>query len=227
VLVSGAGKQSQSSLAPPAQRTIATTAAAILMMLSALPGEVAAETIESALARAYQGNPQLNAQRAIVRQNDEGVAQALSGYRPTLSATASVGEQYTNQTGLFPAVPPALPNSLAYTVKGVTTPRSVGVNAGQTLFNGQQTVNQVRKAESQVSAARETLRVMEESVLLSGHPPEQGKRGAAAAQRRTGPRPNAGQCHSSLGPIAGGESTGRSRHPPERRSGARARRRSQ
>jgi outer membrane protein len=35
------------------------------------------------------------------------------------------------------------------------------------LFNGQQTANQVRKAESQVSAARETLRVMEESVLLS------------------------------------------------------------
>ena len=68
-------------------------------MLSALPGEVAAETIESALARAYQGNPQLNAQRAIVRQNDEGVAQALSGYRPTLSATATVGEQKTNQTG--------------------------------------------------------------------------------------------------------------------------------
>ena len=153
---------------PPVQRTIATTAAAILITLSALPSEVAAETIESALARAYQGNPQLNAQRAIVRQNDEGVAQALSGYRPTLSATASVGEQYTNQTGVFPAVPPALPNSLAYTIKGVTTPRSVGVNAGQTLFNGQQTANQVRKAESQVSAARETLRVMEESVLLSG-----------------------------------------------------------
>ena len=97
-------------------------------MLSALPSKVAAESIESALARAYQGIPQLNAQRAIVRQNDEGVAQALSGYRPTLSATASVGEQYTNQTGVFPAVPPALPNSLAYTIKGVTTPRSVGVN---------------------------------------------------------------------------------------------------
>jgi outer membrane protein len=155
-------------LEPPVQRTIATTAAAILITLSALPSEVAAETIASALARAYQGKPQLNAQRAIVRQNDEGVAQALSGYRPTLSATASVGEQYTNQTGVFPAVPPALPNSLAYTIKGVTTPRSVGVNAGQTLFNGQQTANQVRKAESQVSAARETLRVMEESVLLSG-----------------------------------------------------------
>jgi outer membrane protein len=131
------------------------------------PSELAAETMESALARAYQGNPQLNAQRAIVRQNDEGVSQALSGYRPTLSATASVGEQYTNETGVFPPAPPQLPNGIAFTIKGYTTPRSVGVNGGQTLFNGQQTANKVRKAESQVSAARETLRVMEESVLLS------------------------------------------------------------
>jgi outer membrane protein len=139
----------------------------IAIMVAAVPGEAAAETMESALARAYQGNPQLNAQRAIVRQNDEGVSQALSGYRPTLSATASVGQQYTNQTGVFPPVPPTLPNGIAFAIKGMTTPRSVGVNAGQTLFNGQQTANQVRKAEGQVSAARETLRVMEESVLLS------------------------------------------------------------
>ena len=65
---------------------------AVVLALAA-PSNLAAETMESVLARAYQGNPQLNAQRAIVRQNDEGVSQALSGYRPTLSATASVGEQ--------------------------------------------------------------------------------------------------------------------------------------
>ena len=104
-----ARKRPQSSLALPVQRTVATrieavsitvlTAAAILV--ATLPGTASAETMELALARAYQGNPQLNAQRAIVRQNDEGVSQALSGYRPTLSATASVGEQYTNQTGVF------------------------------------------------------------------------------------------------------------------------------
>ena len=133
----------------------------------AAPADLAAETLESALARAYQGNPQLNAQRAIVRQSDEGVPQALSGYRPTLSATASVGEQYTNESGVFPPVPPQLPNGINFNVKGYTTQRSVGVAGGQTLFNGQQTANNVRKAESQVSAARETLRLMEESVLLS------------------------------------------------------------
>ncbi len=123
--------------------------------------------MESALARAYQGNPQLNAQRTIVRQNDEGVSQALSGYRPTLSATASVGEQYTNETGVIPPIPPGLPNGVTFNVKGVTTQRAVGLNGAHTLFNGEQTANKVRKAESQVSAARETLRMMEESVLLS------------------------------------------------------------
>ncbi len=60
-----------------------------------------------------------------------------------------------------------MPNGINFNVKGFTTPRAVGVNGTQTLFNGQQTANKVRKAESQVSAARETLRMMEESVLLS------------------------------------------------------------
>ena len=42
----------------------------------------AAETLESALVQAYQNNPTLNSQRAAVRATDEGVPQALSGYRP-------------------------------------------------------------------------------------------------------------------------------------------------
>jgi len=119
------------------------------------------------LAKAYEGNPQLNAQRAIVRQNDEGVAQALSGYRPSLSATASVAKQFTNTTEVFPPLPPVAPNGFSFSVKGYTNPTAVGLNGSQTLFNGERTANNVRKAESQVSAARETLRMMEESVLLA------------------------------------------------------------
>ena len=132
-----------------------------------MPRPAAAETMESALARAYSGNPQLNAQRAIVRQTDEGVAQALSGYRPTLSATATLGEQYSNVSEIIPPLPPNLPNGIQFSAKGYTTPTSVGVSGSETLFNGERTANNVRKAESQVSAARETLRMMEESVLLS------------------------------------------------------------
>jgi outer membrane protein len=167
VIGSGARKRSQSSPFEVIRGKVATLFAAAAVCALLHPGELAAETLEAALARAYQGNPQLNAQRAIVRQNDEGVPQALSGYRPTLSATASVGEQFTNTTGVIPPIPPALPNGVSYSVKGYTRPYSAGVNGAQTLFNGGQNANKVRKAESQVSAARETLRLMEQSVLLS------------------------------------------------------------
>jgi len=56
-------------------------------------GVAVAETLESALVQAYQNNPSLNSQRAFVRATDEGVPQALSGYRPKITVTASGGEQ--------------------------------------------------------------------------------------------------------------------------------------
>ena len=127
-----------------------------------------AETIKSALAKAYKSNPQLNAQRAIVRQVDENVAQALAGTRPSISATVNAGKQYTNTTEEFPPIPgTALTSGASVNIKGTTTPRSAGVSASQTLFDGFQTGNRTRAAESQVMAARETLRVLEQSVLLS------------------------------------------------------------
>ena len=143
---------------------VAIAVLAVAMMSS---GAAPAETIESAMARAYQNNPQLNAQRAIVRQADEGVAQALSGYRPTIGASASIGRECTDTTEEFPPIPGTpLTQSTAVRIKGPTNPRSVGINASQSLFNAK-TPNQTRAAESKVFAARETLRVMEQSVLLS------------------------------------------------------------
>ena len=53
----------------------ATIAAAAIMGTA---GHAAADTLLGAIAQAYQVNPQLNSQRAIVRQTDEGVPQALS-----------------------------------------------------------------------------------------------------------------------------------------------------
>ena len=70
--------------------------AAVLLMASMGPVPVLADTIEAALVRAYQNNPQLNAQRASVRVTDENVPQALSGYRPKIGVTASLGYQYTD-----------------------------------------------------------------------------------------------------------------------------------
>ena len=48
-----------------------------------------------------------------------------------------------------------------------SAPRSAGLTVSQTLYNGQQTANRTRAAQSQVSGTREGLRVLEQSVLLS------------------------------------------------------------
>src|SRR4029453_1630883 len=50
---------------------------------------------------------------------------------------------------------------------GNVTARTVGITGTQTLFNGFQTGNRTRQAESQVFASRETLRNTDQTVLLS------------------------------------------------------------
>src|SRR6185437_10534401 len=139
-------------------------AAAVLLLALADPAPALADTIEAALVRAYQSNPQLNAQRAQVRSTDENVPQALSGYRPKVAVTASAGYQYTDTL----TTAGGTPNTIVRTeTHGANPPRSVGLTINQTLFNGRQTANKTRAAESQVSGAREALRVLEQTVLFS------------------------------------------------------------
>ena len=126
----------------------------------------AADTLEWALVQAYQNNPSLNAQRASLRATDENVPQALSGYRPKLSVTANGGYDYSS-TLAHTVNQQVFPNSVNYT--NFAEPyqqRGVAATASQTLYNGNQTANKVRQAESQVMGARETLRVTEQQVLL-------------------------------------------------------------
>src|SRR5207248_2882184 len=139
-------------------------AAAVLLIACAGPTPVLADTIEAALVRAYQNNPQLNAQRASVRSTDENVPQALSGYRPKVALTASAGYQYTDTNLTSGGSPTAIVRT---EVHGANAPRAAGLTVTQTLYNGNQTANKTRAAESQVSGAREGLRVLDEAVLLS------------------------------------------------------------
>jgi outer membrane protein len=139
-------------------------AAAVLLMACADLTPALADTIEAALVRAYQNNPQLNAQRASVRVTDENVPQALSGYRPKVSLTASAGIQYTDTNVTSGGSPTTIVRTETH---GVDPPRSAGLTISQTLYNGGQTANKTRAAESQVSGAREGLRVLDEAVLLS------------------------------------------------------------
>ena len=145
-------------------KLVTGAAAAVLLLACMGPAPVLADTIEAALVRAYQNNPQLNAQRAAVRSTDENVPQALSGYRPKVALTASLGYQYTDINSTQGGTPTQLVRT---EIHGANPPRAAGLTVTQTLFNGNQTANRTRAAESQVSGAREGLRVLEQSVLLS------------------------------------------------------------
>jgi len=145
-------------------KVVTGAAAAVLLLAYMGPKPVLADTIEAALVRAYQNNPQLNSQRASVRSTDENVPQALSGYRPKVAVTASAGYQYTDTNS---TVGGSATEIVRTEYHGTNPPRTAGVTVTQTLYNGSQTANKTRAAESQVSGAREALRVLEQTVLLS------------------------------------------------------------
>src|SRR6202000_2558186 len=123
------------------------------------PTGAQAESLSEALAKAYQNNPQLNAERARQRATDENVPQALAGYRPQIVASLSYGLQ---------AVRNLLPDN---TIQGATLkPWVIGLTVTQTLFNGYKTANSVRVAEFQVQSGREALRNFGQGVLLDAVP---------------------------------------------------------
>jgi outer membrane protein len=140
-------------------RVLTGTAAAVVLLGQLVAIPVLADTMEGALLRAYRNNPQLNAQRASVRVTDENVPQALAGYRPKVAGTFTAGVGYTDQLA---------DGSVGKKIEqGDQTPHSAALTVTQTLYNGNQTANKTRAAESQVFGAREGLRLMEQSVLLA------------------------------------------------------------
>ena len=145
-------------------KAAATFAVATLLICK----PAAADTLEAALAYAYVNNPQLNSQRAVVRATDESVPIALAGYRPKATVTANVGMQSLSSTirEIGSTTPLGAPASY-FTQSGTNTPHGVGATVTQTLLNGFQTANRTKLAESQVFAARETLRTTEQTVLLN------------------------------------------------------------
>ena len=140
--------------------------AGILVAWLTLSVPATAETVESALVAAYKNSHQLNVQRAIVRETDEQVPQALSGYRPHINGSATAGFQSSSTTSqILPQVAGAPAQYL--TNSGYNAPYSAGITVVQNLYNGFQTANRTRAAESQVSAARAALRNTEQTVLLN------------------------------------------------------------
>jgi outer membrane protein len=140
-------------------RVLGGTATAVVLLGQMAAFPVRADTMESALLRAYRNNPQLNAQRVSVRATDENVPQALAGYRPKVAGTFSAGVGFVDQLA---------DGSVGQKIEqGDQSPHAAAVTVTQTIYNGNQTANKARAAESQVFGAREGLRLLEQSVLLA------------------------------------------------------------
>ena len=126
---------------------------AVIVAAGVISGQSHAGGFEDALAKAYSANPTLQQSRASLRATDEGVPYALSGFRPSISATGTISE-YEKETSTNP---------------GVTTnlsPRTMSLTVTQPIFSGLGTLSSLRKAVNTVKATRARLLSTEQGVLL-------------------------------------------------------------
>ncbi len=130
------------------------------VVVASFSGSVRAETLAEALIAAYRENPTLDAARASLRATDEQVPQALSGWRPTITAQGSAthvidDKDSTNNT---------LVNDHIYTA---TNNADYNITLSQPLFRGFKTVEGTAVAEATVRSGRQQLLATEQSVLFS------------------------------------------------------------
>jgi len=137
-------------------RKLATTAIAVALVGAQCIVPASAESLEQALISAYMTNPTLFAERASLRSADEGVAQAVSNWRPTVEFTAEAGLEQ-NESSLRTG------NDRTQD----RTPETYTFDVTQPLFRGGRTLAETSEAENTVMAERARLTAAEQNVLLS------------------------------------------------------------
>ena len=126
-------------------------------------------TLTEALVDAYYNNPTLQEQRAALRQTDEEVPAALSGWRPTVTFQGQLGrvtgvEKYAT-TGINPLT--NLPVTQHTRVPENGTEKIAQLTVTQPIYNGGKTTGQTRQAKNDVYAARAQLLSQEQTVFYS------------------------------------------------------------
>ena len=117
---------------------------------------VKAETLARALASAYTNNPSIRAERARQRATDEQVPQALSGWRPTVIAFGYAGVRHERSK----------PAGGASSTHNDRSPAGIAIELNQPIFRGFRTINETKRAESNVEAGRRNLLAVEQQVLF-------------------------------------------------------------
>lgn len=135
-------------------------AAVSLFALMAASVQAEADDLNAALSQTYIANPTLDSARAQLRSTDEGVPQALSGWRPTVTAQANAGAAWThNGTKALPGQTIVDRNQQFY-------PRTYSLTVTQPVFNGFGTVSGTHAAENRVRSGRAQLLDTEQQVLF-------------------------------------------------------------
>lgn len=134
----------------------AALAGATLLPRPVLAGEPS--TLSQALVEAYYNNATLQGQRAALRQSDEGVPTALSGWRPTVSLSGTAGRTSETLGYINSSNSTTHPNFNQSTTQATVT---------ESLFDGGKTIDQTRQAKNQVYAARAQLLAQEQTVFLA------------------------------------------------------------
>jgi TolC family type I secretion outer membrane protein len=110
-----------------------------------------ASSFEDALGSAYQNNPQIKSERARLQATDEGVSQAVSGFRPTISANYNRGRQES---------------SLGGAAETRTNSELKSLRVEQPIFRGGGTWSSYQSALEQVKSGQHQLSAIEQRVLL-------------------------------------------------------------
>src|SRR5215813_6808140 len=127
--------------------------AAVALSATVGAGMARAQTLSEALASAYTSNPQLLAQRALLRQTDEGVPQALSNWRPTVT--------FTGQGGVERGVL----NVGRGDVFSTFETRQLDLRLTQPIYRGGRTEAQTRQAINLVQSSRAQTLAVETTVF--------------------------------------------------------------
>jgi TolC family type I secretion outer membrane protein len=113
-----------------------------------------AQSLTDALAEAYRTNPQLLAQRALLRATDEMMPPALANWRPTVA--------FTGQTGYAVSAEAVGRSPTAYSHSKSS---SLDLTATQPIYRGGRTEAQVRQAINTVEATRAQTLAVETTVF--------------------------------------------------------------
>ncbi|MFM6853131.1 MAG: TolC family protein, partial [Sphingopyxis sp.] len=119
-------------------------------LIAATPSAVYAETLQGALAAAYESNPTLTAARSGQRAIDENVPIARADGLPSANASASYNEQVVQASSSA-----FTPDRLISTQGQISVP----------LYQGGMVRNAIRAAETRVESGQASLRATESAIF--------------------------------------------------------------